>query len=132
MIPNEILLHKIKQAIKEKKSKEKYQEINHGLDPEYLKNHIAENKKVSKTQADKQIISARQSLRHRPLKAFRISKNKNDLISLLNIPVATSIISSEYPSPTWFKSNTKTDVSVIIPMYKLLEELFPICRSLTG
>ena len=28
MIPNEILLHKIKQAIKEKKSKEKYQEIN--------------------------------------------------------------------------------------------------------
>lgn len=118
MTPNEILLHKIKQAVEEKKSKEKYQEINHGLDPEYFKNHITENKKFSKAKANKQIISTRQSLKHRPPKAFRISKNKNDLISLLNTPVATSIIASEYPSPTWFKSNTKTDVSVIIPMYK--------------
>lgn len=48
---------------------------------------------------------------------------------LLNMPSIGGNWSMEYPSPTWFKSTEKVDVSIIIPLYKSEEVIKGLIQS---
>lgn len=53
----------------------------------------------------------------RPIKALR-SQVKPDPTLLLSVPVTGTKVALEYPTPDWFRSINKVDVSVIVPLYK--------------
>lgn len=52
----------------------------------------------------------------RPTKIERIIKD--DMASLLEVPVVSWKNTIEYPTPNWFRQTEPVDVSVIIPLYK--------------
>jgi GT2 family glycosyltransferase len=70
----------------------------------------AQINKINKTITNKRIGTQRPTKVYRPLTAI------SDI--LLKVPMNTGKISVEYPTPSWFTSTEKADVSIIIPMYK--------------
>jgi ADP-heptose:LPS heptosyltransferase/GT2 family glycosyltransferase len=51
----------------------------------------------------------------KPIKAIREQQN-HDTGTLLNVPFSTTEVFTEWHSPSWFRSDQKADVSVIVPI----------------
>jgi len=66
--------------------------------------------------------------RMRPSQGQRSTRSIDPKI-LLNTPNMSGKFSIEYPTPTWFRSTEKADVSIIIPLYKSDEVIKGLIRS---
>jgi len=64
----------------------------------------------------------------RPQKAVRKPNRRNPSL-LLDVPHVTAQLAAIYPTPKWFTSTKKADVSVIIPMYKSATVIEDLIRS---
>ena len=102
----------------------------HGLTPAQIHQnlHKAKLNGASRQEIKRTILSHKRE-DHRPRQAKRPrSKNLNPEL-LLNCPNVSSRGSIVYPTPEWFQSTEKADVSVIIPLYKSQDVVKGLIRS---
>lgn len=65
----------------------------------------------------------------RPTKTVRVFSPNSNLPLLLDSPVVVPDVSSEYPTPAWFRNTESVDVSVIVPLYKSRKEVIDLINS---
>ncbi len=74
-------------------------------------------------------FSSKVSKAKRPLKEIRKVQSIDPKI-LLDTPSVSGRASIEYPTPSWFKTVEKADVSIIVPLYKSKDVLKDLIKSL--
>lgn len=96
-----------------------------GMTPDQIKDAFIRNRKNQK----KIVSSIKRPQDNRPKKLLKLSSLSKKPQLLLDVPVATSESFIEYKTPDWFLSNTKADVSIIIPMFKSSEAIKSLIDS---
>ncbi len=114
---------KIKAALAKKPSKIIPNKL--GITPDSIRKIITPGQQ--KRELKKQVIETNK--RNRPLKARRTSPRIVNVHHLTEINTPYLTKTSEYPTPEWFKTTEKADVSIIIPLYKSAEVVKGLIRS---
>jgi ADP-heptose:LPS heptosyltransferase/GT2 family glycosyltransferase len=113
---------KIKKALAKKPSKSLQNKF--GITPDSIKKI---NTPAKQRKELKKVIE--NNKRERPLKAKRTNPRIVDVKSLANINTPYLTKTSEYPTPDWFRTTEKVNVSVIIPLYRSSEVIKGLIRS---
>lgn len=115
---------KIKEALHNKTNR-------YGMTPRQLHDALTKTKKAqAKDESRRNIVSRKNSTHKKPEKATRNPKFAfQPKTYVLESPNVSSSQAIEYPTPSWFRSDEKADVSIIVPLYKSNAVLTDLIQS---